>query len=166
MRPGKTTEDDAAEPGLLDSWLVKGSSENTAVRKTADVVAAGRSNSEPGATGSANGLREPADVTVNKEAAGDAGNDDAAVRSVLESLSYKASKGPAATAILPMQRPVMSGRLTVSLCRIRPGDHPPGLRLLLSARMPTGNASIGCMITPYILCPPRPEKAGYYCNLH
>ena len=89
---GKTTEDGATEPGLLDSWLVKGSSENTAVRKTADIVAAGRGNSEPGANGSANGLREPVDVTVNKEAAGDAGNDDDAVRSVLESLSYKAQQ--------------------------------------------------------------------------
>jgi hypothetical protein len=89
---GKTTSDDAAQPGLLDSWLVKSSSENTAVRKTADVVASGRSNSEAGASSSANGLREPADVAANREAASDAGNDDDAVRSVLESLSYKAQQ--------------------------------------------------------------------------
>ena len=89
---GKTTSEDAAQPGLLDSWLVKSSSENTAARKTADVVAAGRSNSEAGANGGAIGLREPTDVAANKEAAGDAGNDDDAVRSVLESLSYKAQQ--------------------------------------------------------------------------
>jgi hypothetical protein len=88
---GKTTSDDAAQPGLLDSWLVKGPSDNAAARKTADVAAAGRSNSETGANG-ANGLREPADVAAGKETAGDAGNDDAAVRSVLESLSYKAQQ--------------------------------------------------------------------------
>jgi hypothetical protein len=88
---GKTASDDAAEPGLLDSWLVKSSSENAAAHKTADVVAAGHSNSEAGVNGSANGLREPADVAANgnKETAG---NDDAAVRSVLESLSYKAQQ--------------------------------------------------------------------------
>ena len=86
---GKTTPGDAAEPGLLDSWLVKSSSENAAAHKTADVVAAGHSNSEAGVNGSANGLREPADIAVNKETAG---NDDAAVRSVLESLSYKAQQ--------------------------------------------------------------------------
>ncbi len=89
---GKTTSGDAAQPGLLDSWLVKSSSENTAVRKTADIVAAGRSNSEPAVSGGANGLREPADIAANREAASDAGNDDAAVRSVLESLSYKAQQ--------------------------------------------------------------------------
>ncbi len=88
---GKQADDDAAKPGLLDSWLVKGSSENAAAHKTADVVATGHSNSETGVN-SANGLREPADVAVNKETAGDAGNDDAAVRSVLESLSYKAQQ--------------------------------------------------------------------------
>ena len=87
---GKPTSDVAAEPGLLDSWLVKGSSENAAAHKTADVVTAGHSNSESGVS-SANGLREPADVAASKEAA-DAGNDDAAVRSVLESLSYKAQQ--------------------------------------------------------------------------
>jgi Outer membrane protein beta-barrel domain len=85
---GKQADDDAAKPGLLDSWLVKSSSENAAAHKTADVVAAGHSNSEPGVS-SANGLREPADVAANKETAG---NDDAAVRSVLESLSYKAQQ--------------------------------------------------------------------------
>jgi hypothetical protein len=89
---GKTASDGAAQPGLLDSWLVKSSSENTAVRKTADVIAAGRSNSEAGASGGANGLREPTDVAANREAASDAGNDDDAVRSVLESLSYKAQQ--------------------------------------------------------------------------
>jgi len=87
----KTTSDGAAQPGLLDSWLVKGSSDNAAAHKSADVIAAGRSNSEPGAIG-VNGLREPAEVAAGKETAGDAGNDDAAVRSVLESLSYKAQQ--------------------------------------------------------------------------
>ncbi len=87
----KTTGDDATEPGLLDSWLVKSSSENVAVRKTADVVAvAGRSNSETSANSGVNGLRETADIAAaSKQAPADAGNDDAAVRSVLESLSYK-----------------------------------------------------------------------------
>jgi Outer membrane protein beta-barrel domain len=89
---GKTTDNDEAEPGLLDSWLVKNNADNAAVRKPADVVAAGRSNTETGANGGMNGLKEATDVTASKESAGDgadAGGDDAAVRGVLESLSYK-----------------------------------------------------------------------------
>lgn len=92
MAADKATDDVAAEPGLLDSWLVKGSSESAAARKAADVVAAGRGNSEAVANGGANELREPAGVAASREGAGDGGNDDDAVRSVLESLSYKAQQ--------------------------------------------------------------------------
>jgi hypothetical protein len=76
----KPAADEHAEPGLLDSWLVRNAPENAAGRKGAD--------GSPVRNG-AEGLRESAEAAPSREAGRESESDDAAARSVLESLSAR-----------------------------------------------------------------------------
>jgi len=74
----KPAADEHAEPGLLDSWLVRNAPESSAGRKAID--------GSPVRNG-AEGLHESADGS--REAGHESESDDAAARSVLESLSER-----------------------------------------------------------------------------
>jgi hypothetical protein len=80
----KSAENDQPEPGLLDSWLVRNSPESPA-RKGIDAPTARNTESlrEPAETSAG---KESADMAASKETVRESDADDAAARSVLESL--------------------------------------------------------------------------------
>ncbi len=80
---GKPTEENQGEPGLLDSWLVRNTSENAGAHKGADAALTARTGADgtiSRETAEGNGTRETADGSVS---------DEPTARSVLESLGAR-----------------------------------------------------------------------------
>ncbi|HEV3325616.1 MAG TPA: outer membrane beta-barrel protein [Puia sp.] len=94
----KPVADEHAEQGLLDSWLVRNAPESPAGRKGIDGSPV--RNGAEGLRESADGSRESAEAAGSREAGHESESDDAAARSVLESLSARGqrahSNGPLA----------------------------------------------------------------------
>ena len=88
----KPVADEHAQPGLLDSWLVRNAPENAATRKGTDGSTA-RNNTESLRESTDGSMsRESAEAAGSREAGHESESDDAAARSVLESLGVKSQQ--------------------------------------------------------------------------
>ncbi len=80
----KATEDNHAEPGILDSWLVRSAPENPAARRVVDGATAARNNAYVVSN-------VPANTSSSKETAREPEAEEITARGVLESLSARGS---------------------------------------------------------------------------
>jgi hypothetical protein len=81
----KATEDNHAEPGILDSWLVRSAPENPAARKVVDGATAARNNAYVVSN-------VPANTSSSKETGRESESEEVTARGVLESLSARGSR--------------------------------------------------------------------------
>jgi hypothetical protein len=81
----KATEENHAEPGILDSWLVRSAPENPAARRVADGTTAARNNAYVVSN-------VPANTSSSKETARESESEEVTAHGVLESLSARGSR--------------------------------------------------------------------------
>jgi hypothetical protein len=79
-------EDNHAEPGILDSWLVRSAPENPAARRVVDGTTAGRNNAYVVSN-------VPSNTSSSKETARESESEEVTARGVLASLSARGSHG-------------------------------------------------------------------------